>query len=243
MSTQDLSLKSTGSPVPPRGVRRLRYSLAGLMAGAACFIIVVSHINTSIRLRQAEQSVAAQQAELARLRDELGIFDVEDPTQVHSVFVRQMEDKAWRWRVYLPPRGRYMFKWATDEIPGEGLSFQWEGQEFQPALQDPTGFNVDVFLRNDARGVPHWFVRYPWGEFKRAIPEGMSPLSPQEPVGIAGDPHFRPGHLIVSDPKQPVVLFRMQMIPEAEAKAAQVKGGGDIDGTFPGIMVWIEPAK
>ena len=82
MSTQDLSLKSTGSPVPPRGIRRLRYSLAGLMAGAACFIIVVSHINTSIRLRQAEHSVAAQQAELARLRDEtfdVLIMDVEMP--------------------------------------------------------------------------------------------------------------------------------------------------------------------
>ena len=219
-----------------------RFSLGALIAVIAFVAISVSHFNTSLNLRHAQEVIARQQAELSRHRSELGVFEVKDRSKAHVIFVRQLDDKAWRWRVYLPPTRRYMMKWATDEVPSEGLSSLWEGQNFQPIPQDSSTFNVDVFLRRGSNGKWRCILRYPWGELTRELPDGHSLISPEHPVVIRGDPGYRPGELILSDLHQPFVLFRYQVVPQTEFDAAQGQGQQPV-GMFPGIMVWIEAAK
>jgi len=208
----------------------------------AFLAVVVSHLNTSLNLRNAQRTISRQQAELKQLREELGVFEVNDRTKAHFIFVRQTEDQAWRWRVYLPAGGNYMMKWATDAIPNEGLSSEWEGQNFQRFPKDDLTFNVDVCLRKGADGKWRWFVRYPWGEFSRELPEEHMLLSPMQPTVTSGDPRRRPGQLTIRDPREPLVLFRYQVKPQADHEAAQAKGQLPV-GPYPGIMVWIEPAK
>jgi hypothetical protein len=233
---------ASGDRVSSARLPWLRYSLRWLLVAIAFLAVVVSHVKTSLDLRQSQRTSSRQQAELKQLRDELGIFEVHDRTKAHVVFVRQTEDKAWRWRVYLPPGGRYMMKWAIDAIANEGLSSEWEGQNFQPIPKEASTFNVDVFLRQGADGKWRCFLRYPWGELTRELPEEHVLVSPMEPTVFRGDPHFRAGQLTLSDPREPLVLFRYQVMPQADNDAAQAKGEQP-DGPFPGIMVWIEPAK
>jgi hypothetical protein len=231
-------LASAGSARRPR----LRFSLRWLLIAMAFLAVVVSHLNTSLKLRQADATIARQQAQLKQLRNELGVFEITDAAKAHVLFVRQTEDKAWRWRVYLPPSGDYMMKWAIDEIPSEGLSSQWEGQSFQPHPKELSTFNVDVFLRKGADGKWRWFLRYPWGELTRELPDDHVLLAPSQPIVISGDLRNRSAQVTLCDPRKPVVLFRYQLMPQADFDAAQAQGRQP-DGPFPGIMVWIEPAK
>jgi|GEM_PF-4621268 len=221
---------------------RLRYSLRWLLVAMAFLAVVVSHVKTSLDLSHSRQTISEQQAELKRLRDELGVFEVNDVTKAHVIFVRQTEDKAWRWRVYLPPGSHYMMKWAIDAIPNEDLASEWEGQNFQPHPHELATFNVDVFLRKGADGKWRWFLRYPWGELTRELADDHVLLAPSEPIVISGDPGNRSAQVAISDPRKPVVLFRYQVMPQADFEAAQGQGRKP-DGPFPGIMVWIEPAK
>jgi len=221
------------------GRRGPRVSLAWLLTAMACLAVVVSHVSTSWRLRTAQQTIRRQQAGLRTLRDELGVFEVSDRTKAHVLFVRQLEDKAWRWRVYLPP-GRYQMKWAIDAIPQEGLSSDWEGQGFERARQDDSTFVVDVLLRRAADGKWSWFLRHPHGEMKREVPTDHPLVSPAQPLVLEND--LRGRQLELSDSREPVVLFRHRAVPQAEFDAAQAQGKRP-DGTFPGVIIWIEPAK
>ena len=227
---------------PAPGRRWLRFSLRWLIVAMAFLAVLVSHVKTSLDLRSAHLTIARQQAELKQLRDELGVFEVTDPTKVHVIFVRQNEDMSWRWRVYLPPKDRYMMKRAIEQIPGEGLATQWHGQNFQIFPVESSTFNVDVFLRRGADGKWRWLVRYPWGEGQHELPDDHSLIAPSEPIVISGDPRGRPGRVEISDPRQPLVLFRYRVIPQAEHDAAQAQGEVPL-GPYDGIMVWIEPAK
>ena len=217
-----------------------RYSLRWLLAATAFLAVFGSHLNTSLNLRRAQQAIAEQQAELKRLRSELGIFAISDPAKAHVLFVSQPEDKLWRWRVYLPPQRRYLMKWATDDVAGQGLATQWEGQDFQAFAHDDPTFTVDVFLRKGSDGKWRWFLRHPWGELTREVPADHPLVTPMQPIVIRGDPRNNARELELSDPRQPVVLFRYQLIPQAEYDAAQAKGEQPT-GPYPGIMVWIEP--
>jgi hypothetical protein len=135
-----------------------------------------------------------------------------------------------------------MLKWAVDAIPNKGLASGWEGQNFQPIPKEFSPFNVDVFLRQGADRKWRWFLRYPWGELTRELPEDHLLVSPKLPIVMHGAPRSRPGQLAVSDPRQPLVLFRYQANPQGGFDAAQAQGMLP-EGTHPGIMVWIEPAK
>jgi hypothetical protein len=230
-------LASTGSSRLPGP----RFSLRWLLVAMAFLAVVVSHVNTSLELSRARQLFAQQQFELKRLRDELGVFEISDVTKTHIVFVRQNEEKSWRWRVYLPPGG-YMMKWAIDDIPNDGLASRWEGQDFRVNPNERLTFTVDVFLRKGADGTWRVFLRHPWGELKRELPEDHVLLSPTQPVVIVGDPGRYTGQLSVCDPRQPLVFFRYRVIPQSDFDAAQTNGKIP-PGPHPGIMVWIEPAK
>jgi hypothetical protein len=223
---------------------RPRFSLRWLLVATAFVAVVVSHVNTSLNLRRGQRTIEQQQGELKKLRDELGVFEVEDRTKAHVVFVRQTEDKAWRWRLSLPPQGRYMLKWAIDSVASKDLSSQWEGQQFQTLGLDSTTFTVDLFLRKGADGHWRWFLRNTGrlgtGELTREVPADHPLISPSQPI-VGRVECNGSGGLTLSDPKEPLVLFRYQLIPQAEFDAAQAPRH-EPDGTFPGIIVWIEPA-
>jgi len=234
----------TASQASASSARRpwVRFSLRWLIVAMAFLAVLVSHVKTSLDLRQSQIEINRRQAELKLLRDELGVFEVTDPAKAHVIFVRQNEDKSWRWRVYLPPGGPYMMKWAIDDIPGEGLATQWEGQNFQIRPLESSTFNVDVFLRRGADGRWRWFVRYPWGEKQHELPDNYMLLAPSQPITIISDPRLRTASVTTSDLGQPLVLFRYRVIPKVEFDAAQAQGKVP-EGPYDGIMVWLERAK
>jgi len=234
-------------PKPRAGAGRWpepRFSLRGLLAATAFLAVVVSHVNTSLNLRRTERTIAQQHAELKRMRNELGVFDVEERNKAHVLFVRQMDEKAWRWRVYLPSQRRYMMKWAIDDVPDKGLASQWEGQQFQVLGRDDLTFTFDVFLRKGADGKWRWFLRRTGpgssGELTCDAAADHPLIAPSQPISGRIECGGA-GQVTLSDPNEPLVLFRYQFIPQAEYEAAQAQGQQPA-GTFPGIIVWIEPA-
>lgn len=55
-------------------------------------------------------------------RDELGIFEIEDPAKMHVLQIPTEEGAARKYRVYLPPGRRYSAYYKVNGIPDKGTT-------------------------------------------------------------------------------------------------------------------------
>src|SRR5947207_15917846 len=53
------------------------------------------------------REVGPLRAENRRMRDELGYLSIDDPTKAYAIQLKTVGDEPWKWRVYLPPGGKY----------------------------------------------------------------------------------------------------------------------------------------
>ena len=187
--------------------RRWQFSLRATLLIIALVVVVISHIKTTLDLQEARRTVEQQAIDIDLMRGELGIFEIEDPSKVHVLFIRLNQPDAYRYRVYLPPRKReYEICVGTQGVTLSGLPD--DRYQFQPLRAggvvpvDGRSFFVDVFLAKDANGEHHWHVRHPRGEL----------LEPFTPFATGGQSHVSAGNsagrVIHSDPNEPIILVR-----------------------------------
>jgi hypothetical protein len=243
MASRNRQISETPASVPP-AIRkgRWRYSLRTAIVATAFTLVVLSHIKVTLDLKSARRTIALQTKELAKLRDELGVFEIVDPSRPHVLSVRTLEPNAYRFRVYLPPRRKdYEVCCTVSDIPATGVP--GDNYEFQQlrglsseSLVPKVGgtFAVDVFLRKDEEGETRLYVRHPQGTLQPALPATHLLLKDDQPQVWRVEPSGPP-QLQVLDPRQPVVLLRWRVSPENAATA----GGEFPDDPTDGVMVWI----
>ncbi len=93
---------------------RFRYSLLSLLLFTTIVALIVSHVRTSMKL-------SAATAELRMLRLETGYLAVSDPDKIHAIELPTLEEKTWKWRIYVPDGKRATVSHAFNKIPKEGL--------------------------------------------------------------------------------------------------------------------------
>jgi hypothetical protein len=128
---------------------RMRFSLRGLILATALICAVVSHVRTSLKLRETEQ-------EATRLRNELGYLTITDANRVHAIAIGADESwakKQWQWKLHLPEGRRFHICCMTSDLPQQGVP------DYHPTLSDVQG---DLKLTVSA-------VRDPKGEWKLVV--------------------------------------------------------------------------
>lgn len=89
---------------------RIQFSLLWLAAIITIAALAVSNW-------QKSKDLAAANAELYRLRNELGYLAVADKTQFHAIAIDADEKNTWRWRVFIPEGNKYYWQIAVDGPP------------------------------------------------------------------------------------------------------------------------------
>src|SRR4051812_48010133 len=83
-------------------MRRFRPRLSLL---TALLLMTIIGLATVVVLQWRE--VGPLRAEKRRMRSELGYLNIDDPTKAYAIQLNTVGDEPWKWRVYLPPGGKY----------------------------------------------------------------------------------------------------------------------------------------
>ncbi len=196
-------------------------------------------------------------ADNTQYRNELGLFEIEDPAKIHVIRLASEDDQPRKYRVYLPPGRKYVRCYRSNAIPEIGIPKGVADDTLEPGNYlfsigvtrrkgDGDSDAVATFTLNTERtDEEHW---------RRSMTRVH--LSEKENDWIinndTGEMACRvsePGReLELHDPEQPLVLYR------ARAEKIVVKDRSDtgnamtwstesIDGPCDGFMVWIKPEK
>jgi hypothetical protein len=112
---------------------RPRFSLLNLL-------VMVSVMGLLLLVIQQWREVEPLRQEVRRLRTELGYLVIEDPTKVYAIraqSIEAIEPNTWRWRLYLPPGGKYSLNVFSGHI--SGLVRQPQMKQFEAAKRDGLG--------------------------------------------------------------------------------------------------------
>lgn len=94
----------------PRPHWRPRFSLLaalGLTTIVGLLLVIV----------QLWREVGPLRAEVRRLRSEVGSLTIEDPTKAYGISIPTFEKNTWKWRLYLPPGGKYSLHMRSGHLP------------------------------------------------------------------------------------------------------------------------------
>jgi hypothetical protein len=205
---------------------RWQFSLRTIFILVAFFILALSHLKTTLDLRSTRRLLIQQTNEIDKLRGELGIFEIVDPSKAHLLFIRRDKPDSFRYRVYLPPRSReYEICIGTKHVSLSQLPddmYQFQSLRDNALIRvDGTSFFVDVFLAKNADGEYHWHVRHPRGEL----------FAPFKPFALEGQSHIvsgnSPGRVVLSNPNEPITLVNW------------LRDGDSPGAESDGLAVWI----
>jgi hypothetical protein len=227
--------------------------LVALVTIVALAVGLFASARRNARLAARNQQLAAENKDY---RNELGIFEVEDPTKIHAIRVPTEDDEPQRYRVYLPPGLRYTRCYKVNGIPEHGVPKRVNEQLLLPGHYL---FTVDIERRKDEKtGKP---LPYADIDLKReqtdnqkfgsastfiAIGERQNDWLVNKQTGSTSYSWQEPGEkLELHDPAEPFVLYRARahdikvLGTDAEGKPTSWQGV-PLTGDTDGFMVWIE---
>jgi hypothetical protein len=71
----------------------------------AFLLITIAGLAIDVALQWHE--LRPLRADNRRMRDELGYLNIDDPTKAYAIQLKNLGDEPWKWRIYLPPGGKY----------------------------------------------------------------------------------------------------------------------------------------
>jgi hypothetical protein len=124
------------------------------------------------RAKELARVVETQDAEILRLREELGYLTITDPAKVHVLQLPTRETYHWKWRIYLP-EGEWTLFDAADQIPPKGYDVKWHGKSTIHAGE----FTLEAMVDRDAEGAARFLMFSPHGRYITSIaPEDFERL-------------------------------------------------------------------
>lgn len=212
----------------------LWYTLRTLMITTLVICLAISHWHTSRRLADSE-------AQLRRLRDELGYLSIDDKTKVHAVALDEDEPNTWRWRLFIPKGHRYKWNIACEDIPrnsppkGEGIV----GISNEPYWETDNEVLVTARLRQNDDDSWALSVKSKIGDSKNQM-AGASLTIPEEKMKWMFTVGSTDGRVIgsngtaIRDPDDPIILLQRRPCEELPDGSYRPS-----DGPMPGFMVWL----
>ncbi|QDU57146.1 hypothetical protein [Aeoliella mucimassa] len=247
------SLADAVSPPDDKRPRRLfRFSLLTMVLLTTIIGLVITVV-----LQQAK--LAPMEAENKRMRNELGIFKIEDPEKIHVIRVPTEDNAPRKYRVYLPPGRKYVRCYRGYDIPEQEIPEQTNIEVLEPGNYLFT-VKAERFV-NKETGEPEPIAIFrirsestdqePFGNSSAtvSISERGVDWIVNEETGNMAYSWQEPGRdLELHDATEPLVLYR--------ARANKVKVLGRradghvnswssemIPGETEGFMMWVEPEQ
>jgi hypothetical protein len=100
---------------------RSRFSLLNLMFAMTIAALGLGLLASARRNADLQAINDGLARENLQHRNELGVFDVTDPAQIHAIRVPTEEGAPRKYRLYLPPGNKYTFNYAANNIPEKGV--------------------------------------------------------------------------------------------------------------------------
>jgi hypothetical protein len=94
------------------------------------------------------REVGPLRAEVARLRNEVGILHVDDPKKIHVIRVNTRDELTWKWRVWLPA-GVAVSVRVTDNVSPQMTSSGSGWGRLDNAGENVIEFRIDKDRRTD----------------------------------------------------------------------------------------------
>jgi hypothetical protein len=230
--------------------------------------VTLSHYLTSRRLALVQAESEAQRVEVCELRDALGILCVEDRRQVAIRYgygqysfgqiglserdeaqtdevLKRLGLTERAWQMHLPGEFEWRLCWFIGDLPTKGIAQDCSGSRILPLATDDWRPKLYVTLSKNSAG-PHgvtFLVGSTATEMKRVewsieLPRGSAPwIDPEQKCHeyVAARQQTE-----TSAVDEPVVLLRRYVASSEEPTEPSNRGGVQIPGARPGIVIWIE---
>jgi hypothetical protein len=84
-------------------------------------LLLMTVVGLAIVTAQLWWEIGPLRAEVHRLRDEVGVLSIDDPTKLCAIRVRTAEDYTWKWRIWIPEGRKYALMYSGESIPKTGI--------------------------------------------------------------------------------------------------------------------------
>ena len=211
-------------------VKRLRFSIIGLLVLTLIVALAASNVVTYRRLREVEPA-------LEKLRNDVGELTVSNPNLLHAKSIPSFEDSTYRWRLHLPEDRGFNIRAVAGQIPEQGLPRSGSAKNlversYAPQTSDSEMIETVAVTRNQ-KG--RWQLTLDDGDTSSIapLPENLNPWL-EKSSGRAWNVAGRKETAAASK-GEPLYLLRMR-------KAKEMPGGISTIDMQPtdGILVWIE---
>jgi hypothetical protein len=207
--------------VPPK--KRLQFSLLSLL----CIVVALGAV---MGFWFSQQETNRLRAENRKLREELGVLNVEDSTKFYARSLPVNDTLHWRWRLYFPAHRRYTIKVQTEEIGDDGFhhssatSFDAEKGEY----------TFEAEARKGKTGWTDINIRTSTGQFGTST-ETMKPGFDDWSAGSYSSSQLDKASKEY-DPAKPLELLRLRAMKRTSATTSS-----GVAEPGPGLLIWIEP--
>lgn len=187
-------------------------------------LLVTAIIALSVTVAMLYRELIPLREEVARLRNELGELNVEDPTKLHAIRVETDNELEWKWRIWIPEGASYRLRGHGGPVPKEGY---------------PTTGGT-TYLRESGEHV----IRY---RIRRDPRDGRWNGSLHSPTGSVGKDHqpwvewssrTSTSGGVGSSTRSYETDQRVEIIRH---RVSQASSSTNIEDPAAGFMIWLEP--
>jgi hypothetical protein len=232
---------STIAPAKPTNAHRRRVSFSLLS-----LVWLLTVVACGVGLWETARQVTPLRQEVARVREELGYFPIDDPNRILIKRLRSKVPNAWQWRLYLPPGRQYSVNCFHGRAPDPATlpASRWrDALRAAPPSEgvvrsQPFAAGESSFEALLTRYGGHWWLRMgAVNEDGQSI--SLAPrdrwLSDETAWVVASDVGY--GRVNSFDPSQPIQLLHV----EQNVHARDADDSGDGSALVDRLVIWIEP--
>jgi hypothetical protein len=189
--------------------------------------LLMTIVGMAIVIIQLWRELGPLRDEVHRLRNEMGVLVVDDPTKIHAIQVNTRDELTWKWRVWIPPGRKCVIRAFSDGIPKKGFPQQGGSLFIHEPGEHMIGYEID---RDRINGK--WY--------------GKTTLAGTGSVGKDDQPWVEwttktstsggvPTDVRTFESDQRVELIRFRI--------SQTSDSSKIEDPSAGFMIWLEPTK
>jgi hypothetical protein len=192
-------------------------------------LLFTTIVGMAIVILQLWREIGPLRDEVRQLRTDVGKLTIDDPSKIQGIEVPTPSNRAWLWRIWIPPGQSIFIGCAVGDVPQTG-----EPTGGRTVPLDPGENLVSLtFYRDD--GDPRWKYRFgqPTAAFPGIVPEGQDWLS-WDGRQQHGRTSFGPKPSTIHEFQSKYVIVRERM---------SRRGGPDpkdASEPLPGFIIWLE---
>jgi hypothetical protein len=190
-------------------------------------LLVMTIIGMAIVLILLWREVGPLREEVRRLRDEMEMLVVDDPTKIHAIQVKTRDELTWKWRVWIPEGRVYVIRSNGDAVPKEGFPKDGGSMWIHEAGEYVIGYEID---RDGQDGQWHG----------KTTLSGTGSVGKDEQSWVTWSNRTSTGGGVSTSLKTFEPGERIELIRH---RASQATDSSKIEDPAAGFIIWLEPGK